>query len=132
VTQYYLEALAVLRKKVMRVRMEVSDDVILGASSRQCARTDFLHKKCIPLLLQTLYFPDLSPCDFYLYPEFKLRMKGDHFHALYSVQKAVPDAIKTPKEANCQSCCEARRIHGAKHFASEGCDFEEDIVDLDE
>jgi hypothetical protein len=36
---YYLKVLDRLRKRVMQVRMEIADDWILRASSRQCART---------------------------------------------------------------------------------------------
>jgi hypothetical protein len=37
--KYYPEVLDRLRKRVMRVRMLIADDWILGASSQQCALT---------------------------------------------------------------------------------------------
>jgi hypothetical protein len=92
----------------------------------------FLVKKCIPMLPHAPYSPELSPCDFYLFPKLKSRVKDRHLQTLDSVQKALTDAIKTITEADCQSCYEAWIIHWAKCVASEGCYFEGDSVDLDE
>jgi histone-lysine N-methyltransferase SETMAR len=63
---------------------------------------EFPMQKCIPVLPQAPYSPDLSPYDFYLFP--KWRFKGCHFQTLDNVQKAVTDAIKTLTEADFQSC----------------------------
>jgi hypothetical protein len=68
--------------------------------------------------------PDLPPFDSYFFPKLKLRVKVYHFPALDSVQKAVTDAIKTPTEADSQSCYEAWTIRWAKCVASEGYYFE--------
>jgi hypothetical protein len=84
------------------------------------------------MLPHAAYSPDLSPCDFYLFPKLKSRVKGHHFQTLDSVQKAFTDAINTIREADCQSCSEAWIIRWAKCVVSEGCYFEGDIVDLDE
>jgi hypothetical protein len=37
--KYYLEVRDHLRNRLMQIRMEIADDSILQASSRQCART---------------------------------------------------------------------------------------------
>jgi hypothetical protein len=50
------------------------------------------------VLPQAPYSPDLSPCDFHLFPNLKSRAKGYHFETLDRVQKAVTDAIKTLTE----------------------------------
>jgi hypothetical protein len=71
---------------------------------------EFLAKKCIPVLLQAPYSPDLSPCGFYMFPKLKSRVKGYHFQTLNSIQKAVTDAIKTLTEVDLQSCYEAWKI----------------------
>jgi hypothetical protein len=68
--------------------------------------------------------PDLSYCDFYLFPKLKSTVKGYHFQTLDSIQNAATDAIKT--------CCEAWKIRWAKYIASDGCYFEGDSADLDE
>jgi hypothetical protein len=84
------------------------------------------------VLLEVPYFPDLSPCDLYLFPKLKSRVKGYRFQALDSVQKAVTDAIKTLREVGFQSWYEAWKIRWAKYVASEECYCEGDNVDLDE
>jgi histone-lysine N-methyltransferase SETMAR len=38
-------------------------------------------KKSIPVIPQPLYSPDLSPCEFFLFPRLKNHLKGCHFGA---------------------------------------------------
>jgi transposase len=71
---------------------------------------EFLAKKCIPVLLQAPYSPDLSPCAFYLFTKLKSRVKGYDFQTLDSAQKAVTVAIKILTEADFQSCYEEWKI----------------------
>jgi hypothetical protein len=56
-------------------------------------------KKCIPMLLQAPYSPDLSPSDSYLFPKLNSRVKGCLFQTLDSVQMAVTNVIKIPTDA---------------------------------
>jgi hypothetical protein len=93
---------------------------------------EFLAEKCIPVLSEVPYSPDLSPCDFYLFPKLKSRVKGYHFQTPDSVQKVVTDAMKTLTDADFQSWYEAWKIRWTKCVASEKCYFEGDNVDLDE
>jgi transposase len=37
---------------------------------------EFLAKKDIPILPHPPYSPDLAPCDFYLFPKLKSKLKG--------------------------------------------------------
>jgi hypothetical protein len=66
----------------MRVRMDIADDCVLGAShdtaplhTQHCQFVNFWQKSAP-------YSPDLSPCDFYLFPKLKLRIKGYDFRHL--------------------------------------------------
>jgi hypothetical protein len=46
------------------------------------------------------YSPDLSPCDFFLFPRLKNYFKGRHFGTLGNIQKSVTDELKgIPAEA---------------------------------
>jgi hypothetical protein len=67
-----------------------------------------------------------------LFPKLISRVKGHHFQTLDSVQKAVTDAIKSIREADFQSRCEVWKTRWVKCYASEGCYFEGDNVDIDE
>ena len=40
---------------------------------------EFLAKNNIAVLEQPTYFPDLAPCDFFLFPKLKDVIKGTHF-----------------------------------------------------
>jgi hypothetical protein len=40
------------------------------------------------------YSPDLSPCDFFLFPKFKFRLKGRHFGSVDNIQKVVTDQLR--------------------------------------
>jgi hypothetical protein len=86
---------------------------------------NFWQKSAIPAY-GAPYSPDLLPCDFYLFPKLKSRVKVYHFQRLDSVQKAVTDVIKILREADFQSHYEAWKIRWIECVASEGCYFEGD------
>jgi len=54
----------------------------------------FLASKNIAVAPQPPYSPDLSPCDFFLFPRLKKHLKRRHFVALANIQKAVTDQMK--------------------------------------
>jgi hypothetical protein len=113
----------------MQIQMEIADDWILLSSSQHCTRTHCVvsswisGKKCIPMLSHVPYSPDLSPCDFYLFPKLKSKVKACHFQTLDSIQKAVTNAFKTLTEGGFQSYYETLKIRWAKCVASEGMLF---------
>jgi hypothetical protein len=41
-----------------------------------------------------MYFPDLSPPDYFLFPKFKMKFKGPHFVNFVEIQGAVNDELK--------------------------------------
>jgi hypothetical protein len=83
-----------------------------------------------PVVPQPHYSPDLSSCDFFLFPWLKNHLKGRHFGALDNIQKSVTNKLKgIPAEAfqhcyeqwkQCLHCC----------VAAQGNYFEEDKLDL--
>jgi len=54
---------------------------------------EFLAKKNIPVLPHPPYSPDLAPCDFYLFPKLKSKLKGYHFGMMENIQKIVTDEL---------------------------------------
>ena len=50
--------------------------------TRQSPSMNFLVEKNIPVVPQPPYSPDLSPCDFFLFPRLKNHLKGHHFGTL--------------------------------------------------
>jgi hypothetical protein len=59
--------------------------------------TEFLVKKNIPTLAHPLYSSDLAPCDFYLFPKLKSKLKGFHFGT-------VTDELRTLIENDFRYC----------------------------
>jgi len=61
---------------------------------------EYLVEKNIHVVPQPPYWPDLSPCDFFLFPRLKNHLKGRHFGTLDNIQKVVTDELKgIPAEA---------------------------------
>jgi hypothetical protein len=55
----------------------------------------FLVKKNILILPHSPYNPDLAPCNFYLFPKLKSKLKGHHFR---TIEKVVTDELHTLTE----------------------------------
>ena len=68
--QYYRESVERLRKRVHRIRPEFADTWMLHHSNALChtaiSVNECLTKKCIAVVLQPPYSPDMSPCDLFL------------------------------------------------------------------
>ena len=57
--------------------------------NRHISITEFLTSKGIPVVPQPPYSPDLSPCDFFLFPKLKNVLRGHHFGTLENIQKNI-------------------------------------------
>jgi hypothetical protein len=45
-----------------------------------------------------LYFPDLVPCDFFLFPKMKLKLKGHGFETIEEIQAKLQRVLDTLTE----------------------------------
>jgi len=60
----------------------------------------FLAKHNIPLIRQAPYSPDMSPCDFWLFPKLKMPLKGTRFESREDImQNATAQLYMIPQEA---------------------------------
>ncbi|GFX83129.1 protein GVQW3 [Trichonephila clavipes] len=66
----------------------------------------FLAGKNIPVSPQSPYSPDLSPCNFFLFPKLKNHLKGHHFGTLENIQTAVTDQLKAIPISEFYQCYE--------------------------
>ena len=121
---FYKDVLERLRKRVQRVRMDIADDNLPAHTA--LAIREFLTKKKIPVLPQPLYSPDLAPCDFYLFPKLKLKLKGHRFGTIEQIQKTVTDNLHTLTENDFQYCCEQWKKRWNHYVSSQGSYFEGD------
>ena len=62
-----------------------------------------LVKKQIEALDHPLYFPDLAPCDFWLFPRLKIVIKGTHFSSLKEIRTSVTKELKRLKRRSLPS-----------------------------
>jgi len=91
---------------------------------------EFLAEKSIPVVSQPPYSPDLSSCDFFLFPHLKNRLKGRHFGTLDNIQQSVTDELKgIPAEAF-QHCYEQWKQCLRRCVAAQGDYSEGDNLDL--
>jgi hypothetical protein len=45
------------------------------------------------------YSPDLSPCDFFLFPKMKLKLKGHRFDTIEEIQAESQRVLETDRKA---------------------------------
>jgi len=128
------EVLERLRKRVAPVRPVIARTRMLHHDNVPCHTAVFINKflaeKTVPVVPQPPYSPDLSPCDFVLFPLFKNHLKGRHFGTLDNIQKSVTDVLKgIPAEAF-QHCYEQWKQRLRRCVAAQGNYFEGDNLDL--
>ncbi|GFY06058.1 putative mariner transposase [Trichonephila clavipes] len=83
-----------------------------------------------PVAPQPPYSPDLSPCDFFLFPKLKNHLKGHNFGTLENIQTAVTDQLKAISISEFHQCYEEWKKRLQRCVASEGSYFEGDNVEL--
>lgn len=131
---FYRKVLENLRKRVMRVRPNIKNNWVLHHDNAPChtaiSINEFLASKNIPLAPQPPYSPDLSPCDFFLFPRLKNHLKGRHFGTVVNIQMAVTDQLKTIPVSEFQHCYEDWKNRLQRCVASQGCYFEGDNIAL--
>jgi transposase len=95
---FYKDASERLRKRVQRVRRDIADDWVLhhdkAPAHTALSIGEFLANKNIPTLPHPPYSPDLVPCDFYLFPKLKSKLKGHHFGTVENIRKILTDDLK--------------------------------------
>ncbi|GFY10449.1 uncharacterized protein TNCV_1463391 [Trichonephila clavipes] len=75
-------------------RLTDEKDLRQNGSEKHFSVNRFLASKNIPVAPQPPYSPDLSPCDFFLFPKLKNPLKEHHFGTL----KNIPTDFNQPAE----------------------------------
>jgi len=91
---------------------------------------EFLAEKSIPVVPQPPNSPDLSPCDFFLFPWLKNRLKRRHFGTLDNIQKSITDELKGMPVEAFQHHYEQWKQRLCRCVAAQGNYFEGDNLDL--
>ena len=99
--EYYVDALREFRKRFRRKRPALfksgqwhfhEDNTPVHNS---ILVTDYLTKMGINTVPHPLYSPDLAPCDFWLFPKLKEKLRGCHYETIEEMKKAVMKVIDT-------------------------------------
>ena len=110
---FYKDILKRLWKRVQRVSTDIADEWVLhhdNTPAHTALSIRFLAKKNIPALPHPPYSPDLAPCDFYLFPKLKLKLKGYHFGTIENIQKTVTDDPNTRKMTSGTAMISGRNV----------------------
>ena len=102
---FYLSVLERLWKRIHLIRPEYSapgswfllrDNALVH---RAVAVQEFLARNQVCVLNHPPYSPDLSPCDYFLFPKLKLPLKGRLFEDVQNIQGAVTLSLRAiPQE----------------------------------
>ncbi|GFU23208.1 putative transposase [Trichonephila clavipes] len=105
-------------------------DLRQNGSEKPFSVNRFLASKNIPFAPQPPYSPDLSPCDFFLFPKLKNHLRGHHFGALENILTSITDQLKAIPISESHQCYEEWKTRLQHCVASEGSYFEGDNVKL--
>ena len=86
----------------------------------------FLTKNSVTQLLHPPYSPDLTPCDFFLFPRMKKVLKGKSFADVEEVKRKMTEALKGITLQEFQDCFEKWKTRLDRCSASNGQYFEGD------
>jgi len=108
--QYYTEVLTKLRERVRRKRPELwRNGWILNqdnAPANNASVKQFLANKNITALQRPPYSPDLTPCDFCVFPKIKSVLKGTHFVSVEDVKAKTREILNSLTEHDLRNCFE--------------------------
>ena len=99
--EYYVEVLREFRKRFRRKRPTLfksgqwhfhQDNAPVHNS---ILVTDYLTKMGIKTVPHPPYSPDLAPCDFWLFPKLREKLKGCRYEKIKEMKKAVTKVIDT-------------------------------------
>jgi len=130
---FYCEVLRRMREKVRRHRPQLwREQTWLLHHDNAPAHTAILTQKFlaankIPVFPHPLYSPDLEPCDFFLFPKMKFKLKGRRFDTIEDILAETQKVLDTLTEKNFQDAFQKWRrqwdrcLHaGGNYFKGDG------------
>ena len=110
---FYCDVLRRLRENVRRKRPQKwqNQNLIIHHDNAPAHRSfkvsQFLAKNNMTVIPHPPYSPDLAPCDFFLFPKLKLRMKGRRFDTFEEIQEESQRVLDTIPKRDFQGCFQA-------------------------
>jgi hypothetical protein len=87
---------------------------------------EFLAKKSIMKLDHPPYLPDLTPCDFWLFPKLKTALKGHRFSDIADIQGHAMTILLSIPEEEFEQCFEQWKHRLTRCIGVQGDYFEGD------
>jgi transposase len=97
-------------------------------SHRALATREFLAHNSIITCPHPPYSSDLAPCDFFLFPKMKLKLKGHRFDGLEEIQRESQNVLGTLREQDFQHAFQQLQRHWDRCVAAQGYYFEGDAA----
>ena len=136
--EYYLEVICRLREAIRKKCPELwkNNSWLLHQGNAPAHSSllvrNFLAKNNTVIRPQPSYSPDLSPCDFFLFPRLKRRMKEWRFATIQEIKTESLRKLKDIPKSAYQKCFEDWRKRWHKCIISEGDYFEGDNIEIHE
>ncbi len=86
--------------------------------------TSYLKEKKVDILPHPPYSPDLSPCDFYLFPKIKKELKNKKYYKVENLARAVQSVTSNIPKEDYKNCFENWKTRLQKCIDSNGNYFE--------
>jgi hypothetical protein len=83
----------------------------------------FLANHGIPVVQQPPYSPDMTPCDFWLFPKLKMTLKGEGFD---TIKENMTKHLNSIRKDSFKKCFQHWQNRWHKCIASEGAYFKGD------
>ena len=128
--EYYLGVLDRLWKRIGRGRPEypAGKQLFLLHDNVPPHKTkkvnEFLMKKRISLINHLPHSPDLSPCDYFLFPKLKTKIKGAFYDDTPAIQAAVTEVLKNIPINDIKKCMHALVDRSKRYIESNETYFE--------
>lgn len=128
----YINVLRHLREKVQQTRPELwqNCDWLLhhdnSSAHTSLKTTQFLTENNMTVILHPPYSPDLSPCDFALFPKMKLKLKSHYFETIDQIQMESQAILDSLQEDDFQNAFKSWKRRWEHCISSKGDYFEVD------
>ena len=130
-SSFYIEVLKRLRDSIRRKRQRKWENGwFLHHDNAPChssfAVRQFLTDKKISTIPQPPYSPDIAPCDFWLFPNLKLGLKGERFATIEDIKVNATANLRAIPIEGYQRCFQQLQSRWSKCVCAEGRYFEGD------
>jgi len=84
------------------------------------------------MIEQAPYFPDMAPCNFFLFPKLKLSLRGTRFESIQDIKENSLRELKAIPEYAYKKCMDDWIVRWKKCTVSNGAYFEGDKINFDD